>query len=209
MSRSHKGLGRWLFATNFLKHPGMIGSVVPSSRYLVERMLEPIDWRRTERIIEYGPGEGTFTRQILDRMGPDARLLLIELNADLAAYLKREFNDPRLTVVHGSAADVNRILAEQGWDDGADYAISGIPFSTIPEALRTEILRETRACLRPGGEFIVFQFSSKVFRYLKQTFDAVEKAIVLRNFPPAQCYRCSFLVEEAAAEDVERRAAQA
>lgn len=197
MSGSRKPQGWLLFTANFIKHPGMIGSVVPSSRFLVERMLEPIDWQRARHIVEYGPGEGTFTREILNRMRDDAELVLIELNADLAAYLKRHFTDPRVTVIHGSAADINQIAADRGWD-GVDYALSGIPFSTMPEGVRREILTETRQSLRAGGKFIVFQFSNKVFGYLKETFEAVEKGLELRNFPPAHCYRCS--AGEAAAE---------
>lgn len=190
VTAARKPKGWLLFTANFIKHPGMIGSVIPSSRFLVERMLEPIDWERARHIVEYGPGEGTFTREILNRMRDDAELLLIELNADLAAYLKRYFTDPRVTVIHGSAAAINQIAAERGWD-GVDYALSGIPFSTMPEGVRREILSETRGSLNPGGKFIVFQFSNKVFNYLKETFEAVEKGMEYRNFPPAHCYRCS------------------
>jgi len=187
---SPKPRGWFLFTANFMKHPGMIGSIVPSSRFLVERMLEPIDWANARHIVEYGPGEGTFTREILKRMRADAELVLIELNADLAAYLRRYFTDPRVTVIHGSAAGINRIAADRGWES-VDYALSGIPFSTMPEGVRREILTETRCSLAPGGKFIVFQFSNKVFSYLKETFEAVEKGLELRNLPPAHCYHCS------------------
>ena len=190
VSAVRKPKGWLLFTANFIKHPGMIGSVVPSSRFLVERMLEPIDWDTARHIVEYGPGEGIFTREILKRMRHDAELVLIELNADLAAYLKRYVTDPRVTVIHGSAADINKFAAERGWD-GVDYALSGIPFSTMPEGLRREILSETRSSLNPGGKFIVFQFSNKVFSYLKEVFEAVDKGMEFRNLPPAHCYRCS------------------
>lgn len=193
MGESRRPQGWLLFTANFIKHPGMIGSVIPSSRFLVERMLEPVAWDRARHIVEYGPGEGTFTREILRRMRDDAELVLIELNADLAAYLKRHFSDSRVTVIHGSAADINRIAAERGWD-GVDYALSGIPFSTMPDGIRREILVETHSSLNQGGKFIVFQFSNKVFQYLQEIFEGVEKGLELRNFPPAHCYSCTTTV---------------
>src|SRR5262245_13274106 len=47
-----------LFASNFLRHPFMLGSIIPSSRHLVNRVLEPIDWATARVIVEYGPGVG-------------------------------------------------------------------------------------------------------------------------------------------------------
>ena len=71
---------RLLFASNFLRHPNMLGSIVPSSRFLVDQVLELIDWGRARVIVEYGPGVGAFTREILRRMRSDARLVAIETN---------------------------------------------------------------------------------------------------------------------------------
>src|SRR2546430_8391472 len=64
-----------LFAKNFLQHPKMLGSLIPSSRFLVDRLLSKIDWGRAGTIVEYGPGVGTITTHILARMAPHARLI--------------------------------------------------------------------------------------------------------------------------------------
>ena len=62
-TRSGSFLKQWnIFFRQFLKHPGMIGSVIPSSRALVDAVLEPVDWERTRLFVEYGPGVGTFAR---------------------------------------------------------------------------------------------------------------------------------------------------
>ena len=45
-----------LFALNFFKHPRMLGSIIPSSRFLIERVLRQVDWKRARVIVEYGPG---------------------------------------------------------------------------------------------------------------------------------------------------------
>ncbi len=189
MKSTQNGDGRWLFATNFLKHPGMLGSLIPSSRRLVNKLLDPVDWDSARYFVEYGPGVGTISREILARMHDDARLLVIELNGDFVEYLRESIDDPRLTVHHGSAGDIDQVLDELGWE-WFDYGVSGIPFSTLPERIRDDILAKTRDCMHPEGEFLVFQFSNQVLPHLRRAFDYVSKDFVLRNVLPAHCYRC-------------------
>lgn len=181
--------GQWgMFFRQFVKHPGMIGSVIPSSATLVDRMLDQVDWRRTRLFVEYGPGVGTFTRPILDRLPADAMLLTIDLNLDFVAYLEAEIADPRLRVVHGSAADVRRFIKEAGHYQ-ADYVLSGIPFSTLPDGVGEAICVETRAALRPGGEFLIYQYSRFVRRFLTPVFESVTDSLEWRNIPPCRMIR--------------------
>ena len=85
-----------LFGRNFVKHPRMLGSLIPSSRFLVERVLRQIDWARARTIVEYGPGVGTITGEILRRLRPDGSLVTIEMNRDFVSYLRRTSPDQRL-----------------------------------------------------------------------------------------------------------------
>jgi phospholipid N-methyltransferase len=119
-----------LFVRNFLRHPRMLGSIVPSSRFLVRRLLAQIDWSRARVIVEYGPGVGVVTGQILRNMRPDAVLIVIETNPEFVAFLRSAIVDERLKVVEGSADNVVEILRDFGYT-GADYIVSGIPFSTM------------------------------------------------------------------------------
>lgn len=179
-----------LFARNFFKHPRMLGSIIPSSRFLVRDLMRQVDWKRARVIVEYGPGVGNITAEVLKRMHRDARLVVFETNDDFVEFLRRSIPDPRLTVVHGSAADVARILEEHGLGQ-ADYVISGIPFSTMPEQVGTEIVRATRRSLRPGGRFLVYQFSREVSRFLKPEFRDIREAFEPLNILPARLYFCS------------------
>src|SRR3712207_6476049 len=139
-----------LFARNFFRHPRMLGSLVPSSPFLIKRVLRRIDWSSARVIVEYGAGVGTFTSEILRRMRPDAVLVAFETNDEFVQYLRESLRDPRLQIVHGSADQVGTVLQQLGRGP-ADYVISGIPFSTIPEGVRESILRATREALRPRG----------------------------------------------------------
>src|SRR3954471_17109853 len=111
---------QWQFLRGFLKNPVMVGSIIPSSRVLIDRMLDPVDWANTRLFVEYGPGVGTFTRPVLDRLAPDATLVTVDTNPDFTRYLKESIDDPRLVAVNGSAADVENILADRGLGQ-ADY----------------------------------------------------------------------------------------
>jgi phospholipid N-methyltransferase len=178
---------QWQFLRGFLKHPVMVGSIIPSSRLLIERMLRPVDWDNTKLFVEYGPGVGTFTRDLLQRMTPDAKLVTLDTNPDFTKYLTKSIADPRLIAVTGSAADVEQILAERGLGK-ADYVLSGLPFSTLPPGVGDAIAKATAKVIRPGGAFLVYQFSPKVLDFIKPHFDKIDRGFEWINVPPATLF---------------------
>ena len=188
--KASRGEETLLFAKNFLQHPKMLGSLIPSSRFLIGRLLDKVDWSRAGTIVEYGPGVGTITAGILSRMQPSARLVVFEMNADFVRYLGRAFPDPRLHVVHGSAENVQRELDHLRCD-GADYIISGIPFTTMPPELREKIMRESREALKPGGAVLVYQFTRSVLPHLRVHFRQIHQDFELRNILPARLFYCT------------------
>lgn len=179
----------WLFARNFLKHPNMLGWFLPSSRFLVERVLRQVDWVRARVIVEYGPGVGTFTWEILRRMRPDAILIALETNGAFVKCLTDSLSDHRLHIVHGSAEDVQTVLAQLG-HRYADYVISGIPFKTLPEAIKEPIVRATHSVLNAQGTFLVYNFSRAVEPYLYRVFRSVREDFEPLNIMPARLFYC-------------------
>ena len=176
-----------LFFKGFLKHPAMVGSVIPSSPALVNNMLGPVDWARVKLFVEYGPGVGTYTLPILERLGPNATLVAIDTNPDFVTFLRREIADPRLQAVRGSAADVRRIIADLGYEQ-ADYVLSGLPFSTLPEGVGDRIAAETAAILKPDGAFLIYQVSGKVATFLAPHFARIERGFEWLNIPPMKLF---------------------
>jgi phospholipid N-methyltransferase len=146
-----------------------------------------VDWANTKLFVEYGPGVGTFTRPILERLAPDATLVAIDTNPDFCDYLKRSISDSRLQIVNGSAADVVEILTELGLGK-ADYTISGLPFSTLPAGVGPAIAKATAAALKPGGSFLVYQFRPSVRNIIAPFFQRVDHAFEPINVPPAQLW---------------------
>lgn len=176
-----------MFFRGFLKHPRMVGSIIPSSKPLIDKMLKPVDWANTKLFVEYGPGVGTFCRPILDRMPPDATYIAIDTNPDFIEYLNATIKDPRFVAVEGSAADVVQIVHAHGHDK-ADYVLSGLPFSTLPPGVGPAIAQATADVIRPGGAFLVYQFSPKVRDFMAPHFKRIDHRFEPINIPPAQLF---------------------
>jgi phospholipid N-methyltransferase len=179
-----------LFARNFFRYPKLLGSVVPSSPFLVKHLLSFIDWQRARIVVEYGPGVGTVTREILKRIGPEATLVAIELNPEFVEFLQNEIQDPRFRLVYGSAADVRSILRQLNLPH-ADYIISGIPYTLLPDRIRRVVTRETYHVLHPQGAFLVYQFTRTVLPYVQSMFANVRQDFKLLNILPARIYYCT------------------
>ena len=179
----------FLFFRNFFRHPRMLGSIIPSSRFLIKQLLEPIDWDKARVIVEYGPGVGGITAEILRRMRPDARLIAIEMNPEFVSFLRKTLVDERLQVVEASAADVKEIMQKFGHSK-ADYIISGIPLGSMPKAIREPILHNTCEALAAGGSFLVFQFTTRVLPDLTRVFRYVKRKFEPLNILPAHLFIC-------------------
>jgi phospholipid N-methyltransferase len=167
----------------------MLGSLIPSSRFLVNHVLAEVDWSRARVFLEYGPGVGTFTSEILRRMRPDAVLIALETNTDFVRFLKRRLRDDRLRVIHGSAADADAALADLSLSQ-ADYVISGIPYTTMAPDVRDLILRKTHSILEANGAFLVYQFTRAVLPYLQEVFACVNQDFEPLNVMPARLFYC-------------------
>jgi phospholipid N-methyltransferase len=179
----------FVFARNFFKNPRMLGSVVPSSRYLVHQLLRDVDWERARVIVELGPGVGTISREVLRQMRPDATLLAFEINDEFVRHLKQNIDDPRLRVQHRSGAEVNDALRELRLGK-ADYVIAGIPFSIMSDEDRMAVLRNCHEALTEGGMMLVYQFSAKVRADLEKLYGRVQRMFEPRNVLPAHIFKC-------------------
>ncbi len=165
--------------------------MLPSSPFVVTQMLKKVDWKRARVIVEYGPGIGTFTTEILRKMRPDAHLIALEINGDFVQFLKSSVQDPRLQVIHSSAADVDVQLERLG-HPAADYVISGLPFKTLPKELCRLVVRKTEAVLQPQGAFLVYQLSDAALYYLEPVFSNVQQdSHRLSIFLPARLFYCT------------------
>ncbi len=186
--RIMKAMGPWgVFLQGFIEHPVMVGSIIPSSRFTIAKMLAPVKWNECRLFVEYGPGVGTFCRPVLERLPRDGTLIVIDTNPLYIDYLKATISDSRFIPVLGSAADVEEIVRAHGFDH-ADYVLSGLPFSTLPDGVGPAIAAATHRVLRPGGAFLVYQFSAKARDFMARHFGHIDQGFEALNVLPCKLY---------------------
>jgi phospholipid N-methyltransferase len=172
-----------LFFKRFLQRPFQIASIIPSSKALVERVADKIDFSHARVIAEYGPGEGVHSREIARRMRPDAKLLLFELDAAFSRDLRRQFaGDSRVIVCNADAFTLPSELARRHIAS-CDYIVSGIPFSILEIKKKRDLLQKTHDALKPGGSFIIYQVTNELKQHAT-FFDESESEYFLQNIPP-------------------------
>lgn len=177
------------FLEEFFKNKSEIGAVAPSSRFLGKRMHGGLDYKNTKCIVEFGPGTGVFTHEIIKKMRKDCFLLIFETNPTFFEKLKTDINDDRVLVLNESAELVYNKLIELGYTH-ADYIISSLPLTVFPKEVKENILKNSKKSLNKGGLYIQFQYSLNALKLLKQTFKEVKLKFTLINVPPAFVYTC-------------------
>jgi 16S rRNA (adenine1518-N6/adenine1519-N6)-dimethyltransferase len=99
-------------------------------------------------VIEVGPGTGTLTEELLERLGPDGRLLAVEIDRDLAEALRARLGgDPRLSLIsgdalagkHGLNAELSAAISVAREEGRAVRLVANLPYN-IASPLVVELL---------------------------------------------------------------------
>src|SRR5258708_37456125 len=140
-----------LFFEQSMQAWGPTASLFPSSRYLANALIRPIDFRRARTVVELGPGTGAVTNEILKRLRPDGKLIAVDINQTFIHHLRNTCHDPRLVPLCGSAADLRSLLAvhDVGPHNVAPVGAVGSSFglTAMDNQTRPSILRHVGACL--------------------------------------------------------------
>ena len=180
------------FFKQAIKNYQTSGTLVPSSRFLANRMLNAIDFSKAEVIVELGSGNGVITKSILEKIQPQTTLICFEINAVFFEELQEmEKQYPKqLIVLKKSAENVVNELQKLGFNQ-ADYIISSLPLAIIPKKISHKILTNSYFLLKKYGVFIQYQYSLAHFNKLKKIFGLnIVLDFEILNFPPAFVYKC-------------------
>lgn len=184
------------FLKAFLRSPGSVGALWPSSPFLAKAMVRASGIHQAENVLELGPGTGAFTGEILSSLPHGAIFSAVEIDPELARALAEKF--ARARVIAGCATRLGEHLATEKLA-APDAILSGLPWAAFDERLQTDILKQIRAVLRENGVFSTFAYygphrlkAGKAFRRnLEKNFSKIQRSpVVLRNFPPAFIYTC-------------------
>ena len=174
------------FIYQFFNKPSLVGAIMPSSKFLARNIVNFINFKRKNLvIIEYGPGTGPFTAEIVKKLKDGDKLLLIEQNKKFIENLVQKYNRyQQLTIIEGSVSNVKTILEENKIKQ-VDNIVAGIPFSSIPKEVTLDIMENTQSIMNNQSLFITFQYSTLKLKLFKRYFEIVSKKFILRNVPSA------------------------
>jgi phosphatidylethanolamine/phosphatidyl-N-methylethanolamine N-methyltransferase len=178
------------FLAQYFRDPRGVGAIAPSSPALARAMVDAVDPDAARVVVEYGPGTGVFTAELIARRRPGTRIVAIELNPDFHRVLADRFRDVAdFDLVRGSAADVASIVAGLGIGR-VDHVLSGLPLSSLPADVGEAILTETANLLGKHGRFLLFQYSRYRRAMIARHFRHIASRHVLANLPPAYVFAC-------------------
>ncbi|MED3934135.1 rRNA adenine N-6-methyltransferase family protein [Priestia megaterium] len=179
------------FIQEYMRHPRAVGAIMPSSKSLAKKMVKPIPFEKITCIIEYGPGTGVFTEEIVQNKRKDTIFLAIEANETFYNMLKKKYGHiENVYIIHSSAENISDYLKLYGIEK-VDYIVSGLPFTSLPGTISTQILNETGSLLGPEGKFITFQYSKVKQSFFESFFTTIQYEKVYRNVPPAYVFVCN------------------
>lgn len=177
-----------MFLKEALKTIKTTGAVASSSKHLVKRMIEPVNFEKADLIVEFGAGLGVFTTALLKNMKPNARLICYEINDNFFNKLS-EIKDERLILQNKSVTELKNYVKENKIEN-VDYIVSGLPLAIFKKELVNEILTMSHSLIRLDGKFIQFQYSTTSKSVLKKHFGNVKLNFTPLNIPPAFIYSC-------------------
>ena len=180
-------MGKIDFLKTFIKDKD-VASITPTSMHCVKKVCTNIDFSEDFTLVEYGPGDGVFSRYLLKQMSPGSRLILIEANANFVDHLRKTINDSRVQVHNILAGDVTTVLPPD-LIGNVDYVLSGIPFSFLKKDRKIQVLEATKTILKPDGLFLAYQTSGHLKKPVMEVFGNYETDFVPLNIPPYFIYK--------------------
>ena len=179
------------FLQAFLKNPGKVGSIKPSSPELAQKMIEGIVPDKDNAVLELGVGTGAITKFLQEIVPDDKSYLGIELDRDLVRLLRRNF--PDMQIVRGNAVDTAAIHQRSGIGK-ISYVICCLPFVSLPNEVGDQIMQQVDKFMQQGCTFRTFQYAHgyyfpsaiKLREFMRTRYGKSKKSpLIVKNVPPA------------------------
>ena len=187
-----------LFFVQSLQSLKVTASLFPSSRFLANALLRPIDFGRARVIVELGMGTGAITHEILRRLQPGGVLYGVDINKAFITHVRRKIHDSRFVPILGGAERLGLLLHQRGIER-ADAIVSSLGLSAMGPELRSNIVRQAADHLSGDGVLTQYQYlqinapGMRRFRerdFLRGYFRVVDSERVIWNLPPANVFTC-------------------
>jgi phosphatidylethanolamine/phosphatidyl-N-methylethanolamine N-methyltransferase len=176
----------WMFFRRWMANPLQMGSVIPSSPALCNRLVRQMRRAPEEAVLELGAGTGVISRALLKSGVPPERLFVVEIVPDMARHLRRVL--PGVNVIEGDARSLPELIPPQ-WHGRFGTVICGIPMVLLPLAEQRRFIDAIEA-VAPGRGFLHFTYCvTSPLPGPKLRLSGKREAWTPLNFPPASVWR--------------------
>jgi len=175
-----------MFFKRWLANPLQMGSIVPSSNALCQRIVRQTRRTGDEVVIELGAGTGVISQALLDSGLPAERLFVVEIVPDMAAHLRRVL--PGVNVIEGDARSLPALIPEH-WHGRVGTVVCGIPLVLLPKPEQGKFIDAIEA-VAPGRGFLHYSYcATSPLPARHHGLAGKREAWTPLNFPPASVWR--------------------
>jgi phosphatidylethanolamine/phosphatidyl-N-methylethanolamine N-methyltransferase len=175
-----------MFFRRWLANPLQMGSVIPSSAALCQRIVQHANRAGDEAVLELGAGTGVVSRALLEGGVPPERLIVVEIVREMADYLRQML--PGVLVIEGDARTLPCLLPRH-WHSRIGSVVCGIPLVLLPLAEQRRFLAAIEV-VAPGRGFLHYSYCvTSPLPWRKHALSARREAWTPLNFPPASVWR--------------------
>lgn len=183
------------------------GAILPSGRRLARALASPVaNGQQPQRILEVGPGTGAVTGHIIELLGPEDRLDLVELNERFADVLRSRLEKEAAWQAVADRVRVLEMPVEQiDAEETYDVIVSGLPLNNFSCDLVQQIFAQFHRLAAEQARLSFFEYvavrkAKSIFckqserrrlfgieRLLAREFERweVDRQCILGNAPPA------------------------
>lgn len=172
----------WLHFRRFLAHPFRVKAILPASKAWGALIASRVIRREGEFVVELGAGTGAVTRAMLESGIPANQLLVVEIDREMADFLRAGF--PAVRVIEGDAFALAQAMPPK-IAGRTGTVVCGIALASLSIAQQRELVSGIRSLLAPGGRLVVFSFVP--FPPLPAELLPLKRtgwAMTLHSFPP-------------------------
>lgn len=139
----------------FLAHPVRLSSALPVSRAVARMVAAQVDYADGGYIVELGSGTGAVTRALLECGVPANKLIAVEIDSEMAAYLAELL--PDINMIRGSATDIGTLLPPEARGRVASV-ICGVPVSMLDGQEQAAMIEAILALEPHDGRFLAYSY---------------------------------------------------
>lgn len=175
------------FIKQTIKNFKTTGAIMAVRKNTAKQLVNLTEIHKSKYIVEFGPGTGKISEELLKHLPIDGMLFLVECNPEFVKLLEQKFyNESRVIVIDDFAQNFNPVKNLK-----FDLAVNSIPMSLLPETARLSIYQKIKDILKPDGTFVQYQYTKKCLIDLRKVFatNIIENTFTFTNIIPTYLFR--------------------